>query len=87
MECIGSTGTGVTEGCEQPRGFWELNPGLLEEQSVLLIDEPSSPAPQSFNCTAVRFHLGWNMSPFMLWVFSESVTHFSFSYQGFVVVV
>lgn len=40
VEYIGSTGTGVTEGCEQPRGFWELNP------------EPSSPAPQSFNCTA-----------------------------------
>lgn len=28
-------GHGVTDGCEPPCGFWELNPGLLEEQSVL----------------------------------------------------
>ena len=27
--------------CELPYGCWELNPGPLEEQSVLLITEPS----------------------------------------------
>lgn len=33
------TGTGVIDGCEPPHGCWELYPGLLEEQSVLLIIE------------------------------------------------
>jgi hypothetical protein len=31
----------ITEGCEPPCGCWELNSGPLEEQSVLLITEPS----------------------------------------------
>ena len=30
-----------TNGCEPPCGCWELNSGHLEEQSVLLITEPS----------------------------------------------
>ena len=34
-------GTGVTDGCEPPHGYWELNSGPLEEQPVLLITEPS----------------------------------------------
>jgi hypothetical protein len=34
-------GTGVTESCELPCGCWELNPGHLEEQPVLLTPEPS----------------------------------------------
>jgi hypothetical protein len=29
------------DGCESPCGCWELNSGLLEEQSVLLTTEPS----------------------------------------------
>lgn len=32
---------GVTEGCELPCGCWELNPGPLQEQPVLLATEPS----------------------------------------------
>ena len=28
--------TGVTDGCKPPHGIWELNPGLLEEQAVVL---------------------------------------------------
>jgi hypothetical protein len=31
----------ITDGCEPPCGCWELNPGPLEEQSVLLTAEPS----------------------------------------------
>jgi len=31
----------ITDGCEPPCGCWELNSGPLEEQSVLLIAEPS----------------------------------------------
>ena len=31
----------ITDGCEPPCGCWELNSGPLEEQSVLLITEPS----------------------------------------------
>ena len=32
---------GVSDSRELPGGFWELNPGPLEEQSVPLIAEPS----------------------------------------------
>jgi hypothetical protein len=28
------------DGCEPPRGFWDLNSGPSEEQSVLLTAEP-----------------------------------------------
>ena len=31
----------ITDGCEPPSGYWELNSGLLEEQSGLLTTEPS----------------------------------------------
>lgn len=34
-------GTGVTEGCEPPRECWESNPGLLQEQQMLLMAEPT----------------------------------------------
>lgn len=30
-----------TDGCELPRGCWELSLGPLEEQLVLLTNEPS----------------------------------------------
>jgi hypothetical protein len=30
----------ITDGCEPPCGFWELNSGPPEEQSVLLTTEP-----------------------------------------------
>jgi hypothetical protein len=31
----------VTDSCEPPCGCWELNPGSLEEQSMLLAIVPS----------------------------------------------
>jgi hypothetical protein len=39
-----SSGPGVTDGGELPRGCWELNPGSLEEQPGLLNTE-SQPLP------------------------------------------
>lgn len=30
------TGTGIADGCKVPRGCWELNPGPLQRQPVLL---------------------------------------------------
>ena len=33
--------TPFIDGCELPCGCWELNSGLLEEESVLLTAEPS----------------------------------------------
>jgi hypothetical protein len=33
-------GVGVIDGCEQPCGEWEPNPGPLNEQQVLLTTEP-----------------------------------------------
>jgi len=35
----------LTDGCEPPCGCWELNPGPLEEQPVLLTDKPSLQPP------------------------------------------
>ena len=34
-------GTGVLDDCETPCGYWELNPGSLEQQPVLLTAKPS----------------------------------------------
>ncbi|KAL6040407.1 hypothetical protein STEG23_015188 [Scotinomys teguina] len=38
---VESPGTGVIDSCELPCGCWELNPGCLKEQPVLLAIEPS----------------------------------------------
>jgi hypothetical protein len=35
----------ITDGCEPPRGCWDLNSGPLEEQSALLTPEPSHQPP------------------------------------------
>lgn len=45
----------ITYGCEPPCGCWDLNSGLLEEQSVLLTTEPSlQPVSKIFKpCFAV----------------------------------
>ena len=40
-EGIRSPATGVTDDCEPPYGFWELNAGPLKEHSVLLTTDPS----------------------------------------------
>ena len=40
-EEVRSLETGVTDNCELPYGYWELNPGPLEKQPVLLTTEPS----------------------------------------------
>jgi hypothetical protein len=50
-EGIKYPGTGFTDGCEPPRGCWELNLGLLEDQQVLLTTELSiqSPTVRFFN--------------------------------------
>jgi hypothetical protein len=61
---VGSPGTGVIDGCEQPYGYWDLNPGPLEEQPVLLTAEPSlQPCKHSFsqerrNCWLMRLWCG-----------------------------
>lgn len=43
---IRAPGTGVTDGCEPPRGCWELDLGWLGEQQMLLTTE-SSLQPQT----------------------------------------
>ena len=35
----------IMDGCEPPCGFWDLNSGPSEEQSVLLPSEPSRQPP------------------------------------------
>lgn len=37
---VGSPGSDDTDGCEPPCGCWELNPGSLEEDHLLLTTEP-----------------------------------------------
>jgi hypothetical protein len=37
----------ITDGCDSPCGFWDLNSGPLEDQSVLLTAEPSLHPPTS----------------------------------------
>ena len=39
--CVRFPGTGITENCELPCRSWELNPGPLKKQPVLLTTEPS----------------------------------------------
>ena len=40
--------TGVTDSCELPCGYWELNLGPLKEQPVPLTTEPSLQLPTDF---------------------------------------
>lgn len=39
--------TGAVDGCELPCGFWESNPGPLEEQPTLLTAEPFLQPPET----------------------------------------
>ena len=40
-EGVRSVSISIIDGCELPCGCWDLNPGLLEEQPVLLTSEPT----------------------------------------------
>ena len=44
-EGVRSPGIGITDSCKLTYGGWELNPGLLEEQPVLLTAGPSLQPP------------------------------------------
>lgn len=39
----GSTGSGVMNDCESPGKWWELNPGPLYEQVLLITDQSLHP--------------------------------------------
>jgi hypothetical protein len=53
-EEVGSPGSGVKDKCEPSCGCWELNPGPLEEQTVLLAAEASlQPPPSGSHCFVV----------------------------------
>jgi hypothetical protein len=47
-EGIGSSGTGVTDECKPPCGFWGLNSGPLQEQQVVWTTEQSFKTSISF---------------------------------------
>jgi hypothetical protein len=40
-EGIGSSGTGIMNGCKPPAGYWESNPGPPQEQHMILTTKPS----------------------------------------------
>ena len=49
----------ITDGCEPPCGYWELNSGPLEEQAMLLTTEPSlQPLEQGFLTLVVTARFG-----------------------------
>ncbi|KAM7331642.1 hypothetical protein ACRRTK_008350 [Alexandromys fortis] len=48
VQGVRSPGTGVTDSCEMPFGYWVLSPGPLEEHPVLLTTEPSLQFPGSY---------------------------------------
>lgn len=50
-EGIRSPKTGVMDGCELPCGFWELNPGPLQDQLVLLL---LSHLPESIQLSCIQ---------------------------------
>ncbi|XP_038177019.1 E3 ubiquitin-protein ligase NEDD4 isoform X7 [Arvicola amphibius] len=52
-EGVGSPGSEVTDSCEPPCGCWELNPGSLEEDHLLLSDDPYL-QPHNDNTRVVR---------------------------------
>lgn len=54
LEGIRSSGTGVTDGCEPPRGFWELNTGPFLEHPVLALRHSTGPLPSP---SATCFHV------------------------------
>lgn len=45
-EGIRNPGTAVVDSCEPTYGCWELNPGVLEDQPVLLAVEPPLQLPE-----------------------------------------
>lgn len=50
-----SSRMGATDGCELPCGCWELYPGPLEEQSVLLTTPMGNePSPHSLGLFIIR---------------------------------
>ena len=56
-------GTGVTDSCELPCGCWELNPGALEEQPVILATELSlQPLEGYFGKSVLSCHIGSRLS-------------------------
>lgn len=51
---IGFPETNITGNCELPFGCLDLNPGLLQEQSVPLTSEPSFPHPNNVSCSQLN---------------------------------
>ena len=77
--------TVAINGCKLPRGYWELNPGLLEKQPMLLTAEPfSSPSFLYYYYYFIYLHPKWCspsrsphrvLSPFPLSFASERCPH------------
>jgi hypothetical protein len=69
FEGMGSTRTGVSGSCELLCGYWELNPGSVEEHPVLLTTEPSLQPPPVHFLVMISFPLPFSflsLSPFLL---------------------
>jgi hypothetical protein len=62
-ESGGCPGTGVTDGCQPPCGWWELNLDTMEKLSVFLAAEPFLQLHKhifNFNFTSKFFSLNIN---------------------------
>jgi hypothetical protein len=61
--CVKVSDIGVTNSCKLPCGCWELNPGPLEEQPVLLTTEPSLQPEATFSIPTKIVGLAVLISP------------------------
>ena len=73
---VGSSGTGVTDGCEPPCKCWELNLGPLQEQQVFLTTKLSleshllfltAPAHSQHPCLIFMFKMSFTTLQALLW--------------------
>jgi hypothetical protein len=60
-EGVKCPGTGATDSCELPCGYWELNLDPLEEHPVLLTTKPSLQPPFSSKGFSMYPWLSWNL--------------------------
>jgi hypothetical protein len=64
----------ITDGCEPPCGFWEMNSGPLEEQPVFWTAEPTLQPPILFFSASIFIYIfmsAWVYVQFILQVLTE----------------
>lgn len=76
LEGTDSTGTGVTEGCGSPCGFWEMNLGLLQNKQMPL----TSDLPLTTYLKKILFQIPCDL--FCRWNWQEAVVKLTHKVYG-----